>query len=119
MRPSSPALIGVLAASLALAACAPEPVSPPDTERTEATGGILTSFDRLTLARGEGASFRAAVVSGGALSTAGLSFAMRNPSVASLTAANGRARVQGLAAGRTWVVVQSAIAGDSVEIVVE
>ena len=119
MRSSLPTLIGVLAVSLALAACAPEPISPPDTERAAGPAGILTSFDRLTLARGEGASFRAAVFSGGALSSARLSFVMRNASVARLTAANGRAQVQGLAAGRTWVVVQSAVAGDSVEIVVE
>jgi hypothetical protein len=36
-----------------------------------------------------------------------------------VTAANGRAQVQGLAAGRTWVVVQSVTATDSVEVVVD
>jgi hypothetical protein len=36
-----------------------------------------------------------------------------------VTTANGRAQVQGLAAGRTWVVVQSAAAADSVEVIVE
>jgi hypothetical protein len=119
MCSSLPTLIRVLAGSLAVAACAPEPISPPDTERTAGPAGILTSFDRLTLARGEGASFRAAVFSGGALSSARLSFVMRNPSVATLTAANGRAQVQGRAAGRTWVVVRSAAAADSVEVVVQ
>jgi hypothetical protein len=39
--------------------------------------------------------------------------------VAGVTAANGRVRVQGLAAGRTWVVVQSVAAADSVEVIVE
>jgi hypothetical protein len=119
MRSPSPTLIGVFAVlSLSLAGCSADPAAPP-AEASTPDGRIITSFDRLMLARGEGASFRAAVVSRGALSSAGLSFVIRNPSVASLTRANGRARVQGLAAGRTWAVVQSAIAGDSVEIVVE
>ncbi len=44
---------------------------------------------------------------------------MRNPAVAILAATNGRVQLQGLAAGRTWVVVQSAAAADSVEVVVQ
>ena len=34
-------------------------------------------------------------------------------------AADGRAQVQGLATGRTWVVVQRAAAADSVEVIVQ
>jgi len=119
MRSSSPTLLGVLAALSLTAGCSPDPVSPPAGGRSPAGAAILTSFDRLTLSRGE-SSFRASLIGSGArLSSAGLTFASRATSVAGVTAANGRAQVQGLAAGRTWVVVQSAVAADSVEVIVE
>jgi hypothetical protein len=120
MRSLSPALFGVFAAvSVSVLGCSADQIAPPATGRGALGERILTSFDRVTLAPRERARFRAAVVSSGALSTGGLSFIMRNPSVASLTSASGRAQVQGLAAGRTWVVVQSAEAGDSVEVIVQ
>ena len=120
MRWSSPTLFGAVAfLSLALG-CSPDSVSPPATDRPAASSGILTSFDKLTLSRGQSASFRASLIGSGArLSPAGLTFASRAGSVARVTAVHGRAQVQGLAAGRTWVVVQSAAASDSVEILVE
>jgi hypothetical protein len=112
--------LGVLAALSLAAGCSPDAVSPPATERSPAAAGILTSFDRLTLAPGGSSSFQAALVGAGArLSSAGLTFAARSAAVAAVTAANGRAQVQGLAAGRTWVVVRSATLSDSVEVVVE
>jgi hypothetical protein len=120
MRSSSPTLVGVLAAlSLSILGCSADPVTPPATDRGASGERILTSFDRVTLAPRERARFKAVVVRSGTLSSAGLTFVMRNPSVASLTAANGRAQVQGMAAGRTWVMVQSIAAADSVEVVVE
>jgi hypothetical protein len=120
MRSSSPALFGVFAAlSLSVLGCSPDQIAPPASERGPSGESILTSFDRVTLAPQQLASFKAAVVRSGALSSAGLTTVVRNPSVASLTGANGRAQVQGLAAGRTWVVVQSAAAVDSVEVVVQ
>jgi hypothetical protein len=122
MRSSSPTLLGVLAALSLTAGCSPDTVSPPATERSPAGAAILTSFDRLTLSRGESSSFRASLIGSGArLSSAGLTFASRATSVAGVTVANGRAQVQvqGLAAGRTWVVVQSAAAADSVEVIVQ
>ena len=120
MRRPSPTLIGVFAAlSLSLAGCSADPAAPPADPATP-DGRIITSFDRLTISRGMGSSFRASLVGSGArLSSAGLSFVSRAASVAAVTAANGRASVQGLAAGRTWVVVQSASAADSVEVVVD
>ena len=119
MRWSSPTLPGVLALSL-LAGCSPDPASPPSTERSTADARILTSFDRLTLSRGQWSSFRAALVGSDArLSASGLTFASRAGSVVGVTAANGRALVEGLAAGRTWVVVQNATMADSVEVIVE
>ena len=120
MRSFSPTLLGVLAALSLTAGCSPDPVSPPASERSRARPTILTSFDRLMLSRGESSSFRASIIGAGArLSSAGLTFASRATSVADVTAANGRARVQGLTAGRTWVVVQSVAAADSVEVIVE
>ena len=120
MRSSCPTLFGVLAALSLTAGCSPDPVSPPASERSPADATILTSFDRLTLSRGESSSFRASLVGSGArLSSTGLTFLSRATAVAGLTAANGRAQVQGLAAGRTWVVVQSAAAADSVEVIVQ
>src|SRR3954452_8368192 len=120
MRSSSPTLLGAVALLSLVAGCSPDSVSPPATDRPTATAGILTSFDRLTLSRGQSASFRASLIGSGArLSSTGLTFASRAGSVAGVTAANGRARVEGIAAGRTWVVVQSAAAADSVEIIVE
>jgi hypothetical protein len=109
-----------LAAVSLSASCSPDPVSPPASERSPAGATILTSFDRLTLSRGESSSFRASLIGSGArLSSAGLTFSSRAGSVAGVTAANGRAQVQGLGAGRTWVVVQSAAATDSVEVIVD
>ncbi|MEA2712713.1 MAG: hypothetical protein QOK27_674 [Gemmatimonadales bacterium] len=120
MRSFPPTLLAVLAAVSLTAGCSPDPVSPPATDRSPAGAAILTSFDRLTLSRGESSSFRASVIGSGArLSYAGLTFASRATSVAGVTAANGRAQVEGLTAGRTWVVVQSAAAVDSVEVIVD
>ena len=120
MRSSSPTLLGVLAALSLTAGCSPDPISAPTSEPSPAGAAILTSFDRLTLSRGASLTFRASLVGSGArLSSAGLTFVSRATSLAGVTAANGRAKVQGLAAGRTWVVVQSASATDSVEVVVE
>jgi hypothetical protein len=121
MRLSAPTLLGVVAALSLVAGCSPESVSPPASERSTASTGILTSFDRLTLSKGQSASFRASLIGAGArLSSTGLTFVSRAASVAGVTAVNGRARVEGLAAGRTWVLVQSAAAAsDSVEIIVE
>jgi hypothetical protein len=120
MRSSSPTLLGVIAALSLSAGCSPDPVAPPAGERSPAGATILTSFDRLTLSRGESSSFRASLVGSGArLSSAGLTFASRATSVAGVTAASGRVRVQGVTAGRTWVVVQSVAAADSVEVIVE
>ena len=119
MRSPSLTLIGATALSLSMSACGPEPIAPADTARVAAGERILTSFDRIMLGPRERARFRAVVVNAGALSSAGLTFVMRNPSVASLAAADGRAQVQGLATGRTWVVVQRAAAADSVEVIVQ
>jgi hypothetical protein len=120
MRSSSPTLLRVLAALSLTAGCSPDPVSPPASERLPAGAAILTSFDRLTLSRGESSSFRASLIGSGArLSSAGLTFVSRAVSIAGVNAANGRARVQGLTAGRTWVVVQSTAAADSVEVIVQ
>ena len=119
MRSQSLTLIGSTALSLSLSACGLESTAPPNTARVAAGDGILTSFDRVTLAPRERARFRAVLVNAGALSSAGLSFVMRDPSVASLAAADGRAQVQGLATGRTWVLVRRAAAEDSVEVIVQ
>src|SRR3954452_19960204 len=120
MRWSSPTLLGAAAFLSLVLGCSPDSVSPPATDRPTATTGILTSFDRLTLSSGQSASFRASLIGSGArLSSTGLTFASRASTVASVNAANGRAQVEGQAAGRTWVVVQSAAASDSVEIIVE
>ncbi|MEP7226451.1 MAG: hypothetical protein ABI785_03745 [Gemmatimonadales bacterium] len=120
MGSSSLTLLGVFAAMSLTAGCSPDPISAPTSEQSPATAAILTTFDRLTLARGESSSFRASLVGADArLSSAGLTFVSRATSLAGVTGANGRARVQGLAAGRTWVVVQSVAAADSVEVVVE
>ncbi len=119
MRSSSPTLLILAALSLTVG-CSPDPVSPPASERSPANATILTSFDRLTLSRGESSSFRAALVgSGSRLSSAGLRFISRATSLAGVTADNGRARVLGLTAGRTWIVVESSAATDSVEVVVQ
>ncbi|MFL5403491.1 MAG: hypothetical protein ACJ8BF_11810 [Gemmatimonadales bacterium] len=120
MRSSSQTLLGVLAALSLVGGCSPDPVSPPNTERGTSGTSILTSFDRLTLSRGQSSSFRASLVgAGAALSSSGLTFASRTTSVAAVTLANGRAQVQGLSAGRTWVVVRGGAMTDSVEVVVE
>ena len=119
MRSPSLTLIGATALSLSLSACGLESTAPPNTARAVAGDRILTSFDRVTLAPRERTRFRALVVHAGALSSAGLSFVMRDPSVASLAVADGHAQVQGLAAGRTWVLVRRAAAADSVEVIVQ
>jgi hypothetical protein len=121
MRSLSPSLIGVFAALSLSLGCAAEPVAPPAGERSPSPGGtILTSFDRLSLPPAGGASFRALLVgTGPRLSTGGLEFVSRAPGVARVNATNGRAQVRGIAAGRTWVVVQGAAVSDSVEVTVE
>ncbi|MGH7513610.1 MAG: hypothetical protein ACREOQ_11885 [Gemmatimonadales bacterium] len=110
-----------IAASLALAgtACASD-ADAPRADSPQSDGSILTTFDRLTLAPGDRAGFHAAFVGAtGRLGSAGLTFASRAPSVARVSAADGRVAVQGIAAGRTWVVVRSVAATDSVEVVVQ
>jgi hypothetical protein len=113
-------LAGVLAAlTVALAACSSD-TAEPRADAPASDGSILTSFDRLTLAPGGRATFRASLVDANArLSSGGLAFASRAPAVARVSVANGRALVQGVAAGRTWVVVRSAAASDSVQVIVQ
>ena len=105
--------------SLALGACSADTADPrPDAP--SADGAILTSFDRLTLAGGDETSFRAALVGTAAgVRAAGLVFASRAPAIARVTAGRGQARVRGIAAGRTFVLVRSAAGADSVEVVVQ
>src|SRR2546422_441343 len=59
----SPALrIGLLlASSFPFAECSPEPISAPADESSLGGGTILTTFNRLTLSRGERSSFHAAL----------------------------------------------------------
>ena len=105
--------------SLVLTACSPGAAAPRE-DVPASDGSMLTTFDRLTLTSGDQAGFRASLVgSGGRLSSAGLVFVSRAPAVALVSAASGRARVQAVAAGRTWVVVRSAAATDSVEVIVQ
>ena len=113
-------LAGVLASvTVALAACSGETAAP-RADAPASDGSILTSFDRLTLAPGGRASFRASLVDANArLSSAGLAFTSRAPAVARVSATNGRALVQGVSAGMTWVVVRSAAASDSVQVIVQ
>jgi hypothetical protein len=120
MRSPFPRLAGVLASlTVALAACSGD-ADEPRADAPASDGSILTSFDRLTLAPGSRATFRASLVDASArLSAAGLTFASRAPAVARVSSANGRAMVQGVAAGRTWVVVRSAAASDSVQVIVQ
>jgi hypothetical protein len=104
--------------AIALAACS-EDTAEPRADAPASDGSILTSFDQLTIAPGDRATFRASLVDAGArLSSAGLAFASRAPAVARVSTANGLALVQGVAAGRTWVVVRSAAASDSVQVIV-
>ena len=119
MRPILPRMLEIgVPLSLALTACSSDSAAP-RADAPALDGSILTSFDRLTLAPGARASFRASVIGrAGRLSSAGLAFASRATSVARVNAANGRAAVQGVAAGRTWVVVRGAVASDSVEVIV-
>jgi hypothetical protein len=120
MRTPSHRLTGVLASlTVLLAACSGE-TAEPRADAPASDGSILTSFDRLTLAPGGRATFRASLVDAGArLSSAGLVFASRAPAVARVSTTNGRAVVQGVAAGGTWVVVSSAAASDSVQVIVQ
>ena len=118
----SPALrIGLLlASSFPFAGCSPEPISAPADESSLVGGTILTTFDQLTLSRGERSSFHAALVgAGGRISSDGLTLVSRAVSVARVSAAKGRAQVEGVAAGRTWILVQGAAASDSVEVMVQ
>jgi hypothetical protein len=120
MRSPSHPLAGVLAAlTVALAGCSGD-TAEPRADAPASDGSILTSFDRLALAPGGHATFRASLVDRNALlSSSGLTFASRAPAVARVSTANGRALVQGVAAGRTWVVVRSAAASDSVQVIVQ
>ena len=120
MRPPSTILSGVFVSlSLCLGACSAEPTAPPS-QSAVSDGSILTSFDRLTLARGERSSVRASMVGAGArISSDGLTFVSRAASVARVSAARGRAQVDGVAAGRTWILVRSSGSADSVEVVVQ
>lgn len=120
MRRFLPSPLAIAASlSLAITACASD-ADAPRTDAPQGDGSILTTFDRLTLAPGDRTGFRAAFVGAtGRLGSAGLTFASRAPSVARVSAAGGRATVQGIAAGRTWVVVRSAAAMDSVEVTVQ
>jgi hypothetical protein len=120
MRTLLPRLIALLAPlAVAVAACASDTAEP----RSDAPlpdGTILTTFDQLTLGVGDRATFKAFFVSGTArLGSAGLVFASGAPLVARVTAVGGHAQVEGVAAGRTWVVVRSAAAADSVEVIVQ
>ena len=119
MRSHPHRLAAVLASlTVALAACSGE-AAEPRADASASDGSILTSFDRLTLAPGGRATFRASLVDASArLSSVGLAFASRAPAVARVSTTNGRAVVQGVAAGRTWVVVRSAGASDSVQVIV-
>jgi hypothetical protein len=103
---------------LVLAACSGDNAAP-RSDPPSADGAVLTSFDRLSLAPGDEAGFKASVMGPSArLSSAGLVFTSRAPAIARVTADGGRARVRGLAAGRTYVLVRSAAGADSVEVVV-
>ena len=120
MRSPFHRLAGAFASLIvAVAACSGDPAEP-RADAPASDGSILTSFDRLTLAPGDRATFRASLVDANArLSSAGLAFASRAPAVARVSTANGRALVQGVAAGRTWVVVRSGAASDSVQVIVQ
>ena len=120
MRSSSHRLAGVLASlTVLLVACSGD-TGEPRADAPVTDGSILTSFDQLTLAPGGRATFRASLVDASArLSSAGLAFASRAPAVARVSTANGRALVQGVASGRTWIVVRSAAASDSVQVIVQ
>jgi hypothetical protein len=120
MRPLLPRLVGALASVVMILGACSSDTSEPRSDTPSSDGSILTTFDRLTLGVGDRASFRAFLVSGTArLGSAGLAFASGAPLVARVTAAGGRAQVQGIAAGRTWVVVRGAVASDSVEVIVQ
>jgi hypothetical protein len=114
-----PSVLIRLALPLVLAACA-APAEPDARAETPAGGTILTSFDRLTLARGSRATFRAALVSSRlGLGSAGLGFTSRAPEIARVTATGGRAVVEAVGSGHTWIGVRAAGSSDSVEVVVE
>ena len=120
MRPLLPRLVGALAPlAVALGACSSD-TAEPGSDTPSSDGSILTTFDRLTLGVGDRATFRAFLVSEtGGLGSVGLVFASGAPLVARVTAVGGRAQVQGVSAGRTWVAVRSASAVDSVEVIVQ
>ena len=120
MRPLLPRLVGALAPlAIALVACSRD-AAEPGSDAPSSDGSILTTFDRLTLGVGDRASFRAFIVSGTTRQcSTGLIISARAPLVARVTAVAGRAQVQGVAAGRTWVVVRSAVTADSVEVIVQ
>jgi hypothetical protein len=105
--------------AVALGACSSD-AAEPRSDAPTSDGSLLTTFDRLTIGVGDRATFRAFLVSETArLGSSGLVFASGAPSVARVTAVGGRAQVQGVTAGRTWVVVRNAVAADSVEVVVQ
>jgi hypothetical protein len=109
----------VASLAFALAACSTD-TAEPRADAPASDGSIVTTFDRLTLSPGERSSFHASLVGSGArLSSAGLAFTSKAPSVARVAAAKGRAQVEGVATGRTWVVVRTAAAADSVEVIVQ
>lgn len=118
---SSPRSIAAFAAlSLCFGGCSADNPVQPTIETPVSGGAILTSFDRLTLSRGERSSFGASLVgSAGRLSSEGLTFIPRAGSVTRISGAHGRVEVRGIAAGRTWIIVQSADAADSVEVIVQ
>jgi hypothetical protein len=112
-------LTGLIALPITMAACSSEAVAPP-TQNDSPTGAtILTSFDQLTLAPGGRTSFHASLVSPGArLGSAGLDFVSRSAAIARVSGERGRAEVESVSAGRTWIVVASGGAADSVEVIV-
>jgi hypothetical protein len=120
MRSPLKGLISLVALPMAMAACSAEPVAPPAQNDSPAGATILTSFDRLTLAPGNRTSFRASLVSPGArLASAGLAFVSRSAAIARVSGEHGRAEVESVSAGRTWIVVASGGAADSVEVIVQ
>ena len=113
-------LVGtVVSLAVGLGACSND-TTEPRSDVPSSEGSILTTFDRLMLGVGDRATFRAFLVNGARpLGSSGLSFGSVVPRVARVTAVAGRAQVEGVAAGRTWVVVRSIGASDSVEVIVQ
>ena len=113
-----PSLTVVSILTMAIGACRAEPTAPMESESS--AGRVLLSFDRITLGRGDVTGFHASLVQpGGGLAAAGLTYVSRNPAVAAVRGTSGRVQAQGLAAGRTWILVRSGSVADSVEVVVQ